>query len=156
MGALRESRLIQAGGDLYVERRAGDYIRAFLETAVDQDSRLFSESLAEALGPLDRPRYVIRRFVDYRIDTWLSRTLPEIVGRYFQREHRQLEMLHAVPAALAKNKELAALYGRHCNAHVSPGQPVYARSGEGRELVKLATRQGVTPVTRMHRKEVFL
>jgi hypothetical protein len=156
LGALREALLIKPEGDLFVERRAGDYVRAFLETAEENDSRLFSESLAEALGPLNRPRYVIRRFVNYRVATWLSRILPGIVGQYFQREHRQMEMLHAVPSALAKNKNLAALYGKHWNAHVSPGQPVYARSGEGERLIELAIRDDVTPNARMHRKEVFL
>lgn len=156
LGALREARLIKVEGDLYVERRAGDYIRAFLETAIAKDSHLFSESLAETMGPVDRARYVIRRFVDYRIDSWLSRILPEIVGRYFQRDHRQMEMVHAVPSALAKNKNLAVLFGRHWNAHVSPGQPVFARSEEGLQLVQLAIREGVIPAVQIHRKDVFL
>lgn len=156
LGALREAKMIRADGQLHVEQRAGDYVRAFLDTAEEPESRLFSESLAEALGPLDRPRYVIRRFVDYRIQTWLSRVLPDIVGRYFQRRQRQMEMLHAVPKALAKNKDLAALYAKHWNAHVSPGQPVYARSADGEELIEAACRNEITPEMQMHKKEVFL
>ncbi|MCA9075681.1 MAG: DEAD/DEAH box helicase family protein [Planctomycetaceae bacterium] len=156
LGALQEERLIQQVGELSIESRAGGYVRAFLQTANDEDSRLFSESLAEALGPLDEPRYVIQRFVDYRVDTWLSRILPRIVGQYFQREHRQLEMLHAVPSALAKNKRLADLYTKHWNTHVSPGQPVYARSQEGQKVINTALQDGITPTASVHRKEVFL
>ena len=157
LGALREAQLLKSDGEakMSVERRAGNYVRAFLETAQEEDSQLFSQSLAEALAPLDRPRYVIRRFVDYRIDTWISRILPELIGRYFRRDHRQMEMLHAVPAALAKNKDLAAIYARHWNVHVSPGQPVYARSAEGQELIRLAVSDGLIPEARIHRKEVF-
>ncbi len=156
LGALSETRLVKADGDIYVEKRAGGYIRAFLENASEKDSKLFNESLGEAMGPLDSPRYVIRRFVDYRISTWLSRILPDVIGCYFQRQHQQMEMLHAVPKSLAKNKQLAATYGRHWNAHVSPGQPVFTRSEEGLELVQIATQEGNAPIVNIHHKEVFL
>ena len=156
LGALREAGFIKAEGDLYVEKRAGGYIRAFLEKASEEDSTLFTKSLEEAMGPLDRPRYVIRRFVDYRIDTWISRILPEIIGQYFQKRHQQMEMLHAVPKALAKNKTLAATYGRHWNEHVSPGQPVFARSEVGQELVERSIREGITPAVKTHHKDVFV
>ena len=56
---------------------------------------------------------------------------------------------------LAKNKELAAVYTRHWNAHVSPGQAVYAMTGEGKQLIEHALRDGVTPGLAMHRKEIF-
>jgi len=156
LGALREAGLIADSGDVRVEQRSGGYVRAFLKSANEKDSRLFSESLEEALGPLDRPRYVIRRYVDYRLDTWLSRIMPKIIGRYFRKKLSRMEMLHAVPSALAKNKLLAAIYGRHWNAHVSPTQPIYARSDEGERLLELATSEGVVSKTQMHRKEVFL
>lgn len=156
LGALKESGRIKDEGELHVEKRAGGYIRAFLQDASETDSKLFNESLAEAMGPLDRPRYVIRRFVNYRIDTWLSRILPEVVGRYFQRNRRHMEMLHVVPKALAKNKELAATYGRHWNAHVSPGQPVYARSKQGKQLIELAFQEDAISEAQIHHKDVFL
>jgi len=156
LDALREAGLITSTGSVNVEGRAGGYVRAFLESAGEDESRLFSESLEEAMGSLDRPRYVIRRFVDYRIDSWLSRILPDLLGRYFQKHDRQMVMLHAVPSALSKNKRLAAMYSRHWNVHVSPGQPVYARSSEGEKLVENSVRKGVTPQMPMHRKTVFL
>ena len=156
VGALCEARLIRAGADLHVGERAGGYVRAFLKSASEEDSSLLSQCLEEALGPLDRPRYVIPRYVEYREDTWLSRILPQVIGRYFQHQRRQMEMLHAVPSALAKNKDLAAIYNRHWNEYVSPGQAVYARAGEGRQLVQRSLSEGTTPSVQMHRKEVFM
>mgnify|MGYP001565707055 FL=1 len=156
LGALREARLIQAAGDLHIGERSGGYVRAFLEHAAEPDSKLFSESLEEVLGPLDRPRYVVPRYVHHREDTWLSRILPAILGRYFTRDRRRMEMLHAVPAALAKNKDLVAIYQRHWNAYVSPGEAVFAQRGEGEALIDRARRSGTVPQGQIHRKEVFL
>ncbi len=156
LGSLREARVIQPSGDLHIGQRSGGYVRAFLENAAEPDSKLFSESLEESLGPLDRPRYVVPRYVYHREDTWLSRILPEVLGRYFLRDRRQMEMLHAVPSALAKNKDLVAIYQRHWNAYVSPGVAIFAQRGEGEELVNRARRAGTVPQGQYHRKEVFL
>jgi len=156
LGALREANLVKTDGELHIEERAGGYVRAFIENASDDDSRLFNTSLEEVLAPLDRPRYVIRRFVDYRIDTWLSRLLPEVLGRYFRRKRSAMEMVHALPRALAKNKQLAAIFGKHWNAHVSKGQPVFVRSQEGKRLVEHALQEGRTPMSQFHHKDVFV
>ncbi len=156
LGALREAQLIAGTEEFFIDTRAGGYVRAFLKQASVEESRLFSESLAEALGPLEAPRYVIRRFVDYRTETWLSCILPQIFARYFEKQTSRLEMVHAVPIALAKNKSLAAIYAKHWNSHVSPGQAVYARGNEGRELIEQAKSSGLAPEVILHRKEVFL
>jgi hypothetical protein len=155
LGALREAGLVQAGGSIHVGQRSGGYVRAFLEQAREEDSDAFAAALEEAVGPLDRPRYVIPRYVDVREDTWLSRILPGLVAKYFQRQRRKLTMYHAVPSALAKNKDLVAIYNRHWNRHVSPGEAVYAHRGAGEELVANALRDGLAPTAQLHRKQVF-
>jgi superfamily II DNA or RNA helicase len=155
LGALREADLVQAAGSIHVGERAGGYVRAFLEQASEADSDAFTAALEEAVGPLDRPRYVIPRYVDVREDTWLSRILPGLVAKYFQRQHRTLTMYHAVPSALAKHKDLVAVYNRHWNRHVSLGEAVYAHRGAGDELVANALRDGLSPTAQLHRKEVF-
>jgi superfamily II DNA or RNA helicase len=156
LGALVEAELVTTGGEVHVAARAGGYVRTFLGHAGQDDGRLFSESLQEALGPLDQARYVVPRYVDYRTDTWLSRILPHVLGRHFQRHRRQMVMLHAVPSALAKNKEQAAIYNRHWNAHVSPGQVAFALQGAGKALVEKAQRDGAIPAGQIRRKEIFL
>lgn len=156
LGALSEACLIGPGRPLRAGKRAGGYVRMFIENASREDGALFAQSLREALGPLLRPRYVIPRYVDDVSETWLSRILPEIAARYFRQRGRRMAMLHAVPSGLAKNRDLAAVYTRHWNAHVSPGQAVYARAGEGERLVEQCQREIATPQHTIHEKEIFL
>jgi hypothetical protein len=136
--------------------RAGGYVRVFLEEANEEDSRLFTQALHEALGPLHEPRYVIPRQIDRVEATWLSRLLPSIVGQYFQRRQRQQVMLHAIPSVLAKNKELVAIYERYWNEYVSPGEAIFALRGNGENLLQSARTQGQAPSAFIHEKDVFL
>jgi superfamily II DNA or RNA helicase len=136
--------------------RVGGYVRVFLEEANEEDSRLFTQALHEALGPLHEPRYVIPRQIDRVQATWLSRLLPSIVGQYFQRRQREQAMLHAVPSVLARNKELVAIYERYWNQHVSPGSAIFALRGSGEELLQAARTGGQAPSAFIHEKDVFL
>ncbi len=65
-------------------------------------------------------------------------------------------MLHAVPPVLSQNKELATIDQRHWNAHVSPGEAVFAQRGEGKRLLEQMLRSGAVPQNQSRRKEVFL
>ncbi len=136
--------------------RVGGYVRVFLEEANEEDSRLFTQALHEALGPLHEPRYVIPRQIDRVQATWLSRLLPSIVGRYFQRRQREQAMLHAVPSVLARNKDLVAIYERYWNQYVSPGSAIFALRGSGEELLQSARAAGQAPSAFIHEKDVFL
>jgi superfamily II DNA or RNA helicase len=156
LGALHEAKLVQARRGVHVGERAGGYVRLFLEQASEDDNRLFTAAMHEALGPLHRPRYVIPRLVDHVHDTWISSILPRIVGRYFQRRQRRRVMLHAVPSVLAKNKDLAEIFQRHWNQHVSPGEAIYAYHGTGEELLAEARRKGQVPSSQIHEKDIFL
>jgi hypothetical protein len=156
LAALRDAGLLQPELRLHAGERAGGYVRLFLEQASEADSALFTQSLAEALGPLRRPRYVIPRVADIEHATVLSRWLPRIIGRYFTRRLRQVVMVHAVPAALSRSKVEATLFEQRWNQYVSPGQAVYAHRGIGRELMDVARQQGLVPTAVPHRKEVFI
>ncbi len=156
LGSLRVAKLVKHMGTVQAGERAGGYIRVFLQNAGKEDSALFQRSLHEALGPLDRPRYVIPRYVDNLQDTWLSRVLPEVLGKYFQQRRRQMAMLHTVPTALAENKDVVEIYQAYWNKYVSPGQAVFAQRGQGEQLVEQARRAGAIPQPQIHEKEVFL
>lgn len=156
VAALRETGLVRGPGDLQIGERAGGYVRAFLKGADEAEGELFAAALCEALGPLAEPRYVVPRYVDLRNESWLSRILPQVLGRYFRQSRRIVRMLHAVPSALARNKDLATVYQLHWNRHVSPGEVLYAQRGEGEDLVAQARRSGKVPKGHVHRKEVFL
>ncbi len=156
LGALEQAGLVAGSNKLHVGDRAGGYVRMFLEDAAESDAVVFSASLAEALGPLENPRYVIPRFADEIRDTWLSGILPEVLSQYFRKRHRNMAALHAVPAALARKKRLAEIFAQHWNRHVSPGQPLYAHRGEGEHLLREARQKGCVPQSGIHHKEVFL
>ncbi len=156
LSSLRETEQIAPDAKVRAKQRAGGYVRAFLRSGSDQDSALFTTCMAELLGPLDRPRYVIPRYVDRDEDTWLSRIMPHIVKRYFRKRLRHHAMLHAVPGALARNKDRALVFQKYWNELVSPGEAVYAYHGEGERLMLEAIQRGQTPNNVLHEKGVFL
>ena len=156
LGALTEAGMIATRPNLQVGERSGGYVRLFLENASKEESALFAESLQEIFAPLHKPRYVIPRSFDRLQTTWLSRLLPGVVGRYFQRRESVLAMWHGVPSALAKNRELVSIFERHWQTHVSPGEAKYAYTGAGADIVQQARRSGQTPHGPVHVKEVFL
>jgi hypothetical protein len=154
--ALRDTGQIACRDDVHVSARAGGYVRSFLEHASESENALFAEAMAEVFAPLHRPRYVVPRQVDVRRNTWLSWLLPTVIGRFFEDRERQTVTLHAVPAALARNKTLVAAFQKRWNEHVGPGEAVYAHRGAGEELVAAARGKGQSPRGPVHLKDVFL
>jgi hypothetical protein len=153
--ALVETHQIQPKRQFHGESRSGGYVRMFLGGADEPETVLFADSLAEVLGPLERPRYVIPRFVDHLTETWLSHLLPEILARYVRRRDRKQVMLHAVPSALSAKRELADVFAAAWNRHVSPGEVAYAHRGDGEQMLEAALREGLGPTARLHQKQVF-
>ncbi|QDU78051.1 Type III restriction enzyme, res subunit [Bremerella volcania] len=148
-------KLIKSPPDVVAKSRAGGYVRVLLEDASDGDSRLFVTALHEALGPLNRPRYIIPRKLKFVRTNWLSRMLPKMLGQYFEKSEDKTVMVHAVPNALAKNKETVEVYQRYWNHYVSPGFPVFALRGEGEDLMREALKKGMSPEGDFHEKEIF-
>jgi hypothetical protein len=155
LGALREAGLIDPAHHLQTTQRSGGVVRAFLREASEAQSQLFAVSLQEVLSTEDRPRYVIPRFVGRVQDTWLSRILPEVLARFVRKRKREFVMLHPVPSALSKKKDLAIVFQRHWNEHVSPGEVVYALHGKGEDMLEKARRRGMTPMLHLQQTDVF-
>ena len=141
---------------MHVGERAGGYVRLFLEDANEEDSQVFSQGVAQVLGPLDSPRYLIPRYADEVQDTFWSSMLPAVLGQYLQRRRRKCVMLHAVPDILAKNRDTVLLFERHWNRYVSPGKSVFVIRGEGEQTLSEARRTGQVSTATIHEKEVFL
>jgi len=150
-----ELDILKTPPEVVAKSRAGGYVRALLEDASDDDSRLFVSALHEALGPLNRPRYMIPRKLKFVRTNWLSRMLPKVLGQYFEKSHDKTVMVHAVPGILAKNKETVEVYQRYWNQYVSPGFPVFALRGEGEDLMREALKKGMSPEGDFHEKEIF-
>ncbi len=154
--ALRETGQLQYDRNIHAGERAGGYVRLFLEEATEEESRVFSAALREVLGPLRKPRYVIPREAEVATPTWLTRILPSIVGQFFEKRQRKRVMLHAVPASLSRNRDEVAIFQKHWNQHVSPGEAVYAYHGAGADLIDQARRTGIAPRNQVHDKEIFI
>ena len=116
---------------------------------------MFSKALAEALGPLNKPRYVIARSSLFFDETWLSKLMPEVLAVYLRKQRVSLMMYHTVPSCLASSKERAEVFQRHWNHFVSPGVVTYVRSADGKRLVEHAQLQGLVPRIGIHEKSVY-
>ena len=141
--------------DVHTGELAGGYVRSFLDNASPDDGRIFAEAMKQVMGPLNRPRYVIPRSVEIRVDSLLSRFLPEIIGKYFRKHETNMIQLHAVPDSISKNKAEVEVFERHWNETVSPGKAVFALRGKGEELVHQAAEK-LEEATILHDKEVFV
>ena len=130
-------------------------MRAYLEDASEEESAIFTEAMAQVLGPLDNPRYMIPRQIKILNDNWVSKLLPEVIGKYFRTKKKKLAMYHAVPKKLAQNKEDALIFQKYWNFEVSPGEVVYGYSEDGREHVRWALEQNLSPRGSFHSKSVF-
>ena len=154
--SLQEAGQLSQESSLQIGARSGNYIRVFLDRASEADCELFLDAVNQVFGPVQGTRYVIPRHVNQIEDTWISRLLPDLLGRFFRKTEQELAMVHAVPAALARNKRLVAIFQSRWNQHVSPGEALFAYRGAGAELVEEAQRAGFVPHSKIHEKEIFL
>ena len=154
-GALRATGHLKINAKVSGGNRGGGWMRAYLEDASEKESQIFTESMEQILGPLDNPRYMIPRQVKVLSDNWVSKLLPEVIGKYFRTKKKRLMMYHAVPKKLAQNKEDALIFQEYWNFEVSPGEIVYGYSKDGREQVRWALEQNLSPRGAFHSKSVF-
>jgi hypothetical protein len=92
----------------------GSYYAA-LNGGTFYESSLFADALAEVLGPIDNPRYLVVR-----------------EGRLFG---MQRDDYHAVPLRFAVKKELAQVFYAAWSKYVGPTELIYTRSQQGRRLL---------------------
>ena len=86
-----------------------------------QESNLFADALQEVLGPIENPRYLLTR--------------NSATGLLPRRDY------HAVPRALATDKERATLFHHHWQRRLGPAELIYTRSDQGRrQLLKARAR----------------
>ena len=75
---------------------------------------------------------------------------------HIQKRRPQQVMLHAIPSALARNKELVEVYQRYWNRLVSPGEAVFALRDAGEEAMNHARKYKLLPPSPVQEKEIFL
>ena len=155
LSSLLELQKIEGSVQASTRELTGGYVRTFLKNATDDDNRLFAEAMKQVLGPLERPRYVIPRSVNRKIETMLSRFLPEIIGKYFRKTSMCFAQLHAVPGCLGRNRSEVDVFQTYWNTYVSPGEAIYALRGDGQTMVQEARAQpGHSTI--LHEKDIFV
>jgi len=100
------------GMRLHVSHTKRGHVRCSLEGAARYETSLFTDALTELLGPIENPRYILRR---------VGR--PAFLRR---RDH------HAVPSVLGRKKELAEVFLAMWKRHVGPADLIYTRGEDGR------------------------
>ncbi|MBT6684607.1 MAG: DEAD/DEAH box helicase family protein [Euryarchaeota archaeon] len=154
-GALRRTGYLKRGLTVASGDRGGGWMRAYLEGASEEESKIFITALGEVLGPLDNPRYMIPRDVKIFYDTWISKLLPNVFGKYFRIKRSKLSMYHAVPKILSQNKNDAKIFEKYWNFNVSPGVVIYGYSEKGRIKVRSALENNLSPRGSFHTKSIF-
>lgn len=101
--------------------------RVRLDGVPEPISGLFAEALADVLGPIERPRYLVSRPAWNREATLLDGVLTRKPDR---------EVWHQVPAVFGTSRASADLFLAQWRDHVGPGRTVYAGTPEGAGLVR--------------------
>lgn len=96
------------------------------------ESSLFADALAEVLGPIESPRYLVVR-----------------AGKVFG---MQRDDYHAVPMRFAVRKELAQVFYQSWCQYVGPTELIYTRSQTGRERLLKARMQAFSSNFKNHTK----
>ena len=136
--------------------RGGGWLRYHLEHATEDDAAIFTKSLEEILGPLDNPRYIISRPAMHMRDTWLSKLLPEVVGKFLKKSVRSVQMYHMIPSITANTKERAEIFQKHWNYYIGKSEITYCRNDDGKQYVEDIRNNKMGPRNNIHRKEVYL
>ena len=97
------------------QQEDGGFVSCSLKGGTTRERSIFLEALAELLGPIENPRYVLVRKAPLG---WLTR-----------------KDYHSIPKTVGKNKETAEYLKKMWGVHVGPAELVYTRTPEGRRFL---------------------
>jgi superfamily II DNA or RNA helicase len=146
LGATGLVRPVLGAAAVRVTAQPDGTYRCFLEGAALDESRTFAEGLDELLAPLDQPRYLIPRYVAGPPGSAWPALWQVLRPRRRRRAGRRV-VYHAVPSALAANRERANAFARAWNRHVSDGEPLFHRDPRAEAVVELQRGEDPFAVT---------
>ncbi len=142
---LKDSGLLkEKDSKLKVSGRADNYFRIFLDSRDESDIELFSTCIDELFRPLGDQRYIVPRWEQLRKDNWLSKMLPEILRKYVMTKENRIAVYHPLPECFAESKKNAELFSDKWNLYVSPGRAIFAKRGEGENVLAEAKNKNQT------------
>ncbi len=112
------------------------YYRCYLAGATLEESNLFAISLDELLSPLQQPRYLIPRYISQPPTSTLA-ALALLIRQSMRPGRGAAVVYHAIPAALAGNRERADLFAEAWNRHVSAGEPLFESDPRAEAIIEL-------------------
>ena len=112
------------------------YYRCYLAGASLDDSTQFAAALDELLAPLGQPRYIVPRYIQREPRSTLG-ALAFLVREAESPRWGGAVVYHAVPSALAVNRDRAATFGRAWNRHVSAGEPLFEQDPRAAAVIEL-------------------
>lgn len=131
--------------DIVITRRDDGSYRVLLEG--DENSKLFTKSLGELMGPIQNGRYMIEKKELVAPDSffkWLKGSM-EYKNRVF----------HPIPEIFGKKRQHAEIFKKHWNRLISPGDIYYTRRGDGKKLLKANFRKRTLPL-HQKKKEIWI
>jgi superfamily II DNA or RNA helicase len=137
LSAMMQAKLIRG-------KLSADYLRAviqpdgsyqvFLDYASPEDSDLFIRAYQEILGPIEDPRYLIRRD-DSRLPSWLLTPVWRILRKYVRKAAGEPPEYYPMPKCLSRRREDAETFAQYWHRYVGGGQLIFTRSDEGRTVL---------------------
>ncbi|MBB6521840.1 superfamily II DNA or RNA helicase [Pseudoteredinibacter isoporae] len=127
--ALCESGMIKTERELMTVNTVENFdgtVVVSLSGGTFYESSLFADCMAEILGPIDNPRYMLVRE-------------GELHGQ-------ARDDFHAVPVRFAVKKELAQLFSESWRRYVSPTELIYTRTKEGKQRLLKARMRAFSSV----------
>ncbi len=119
--------------DIIITQRNDGTVRIYLDRS-DEDSRIFSDSVAQVFVPIEDQRYAIQRF-----EVFVPKGGPGkfmYLFRYgINRYSPVLSAYHPLPE-LFGIKERALIFQKYWNKYVSPGEVVFLKGEKGKEVVE--------------------
>lgn len=122
------------------------YYRCLLDGASLADSAAFATALDELVAPLASPRYVIPRFVEAPPASLVD-GFRLLVRRLGAPRFGAAMVYHAVPSALAANRERVSAFEASWHRYVSAGQALYASDPRAQAMIQLQRGEDPFAVT---------
>jgi hypothetical protein len=134
--ALRECGIIN--GEICEEKivlteRSDGTIRVYLD-GFDEDSKIFSNSLAQIFSPIENQRYGIQRY-DVIVPNGQTEKIIYLFRYGYSRYSPILTCYHPLPDMFS-TKEKALVFKKYWNEIISPGEIVFLKGEKGREIIE--------------------
>lgn len=134
--SLKECELINSGSNeksIVVSERGDGSIRVYID-GVEEDTKLFANSVAEVFAPIEDQRYAVQRY-EVAVPNGAIGRLLYIIRYGFNRCDPVLMCYHPLSNVFG-SKDRALVFQKYWNKYVSPGEVVYLKGDRGLKIME--------------------